>query len=126
MYKLLCYLIDDQVPLFVGQLLEEQRRICDVRALLVLRAQRAAKARFQFDMYARLGKEAEKTARGVFVKEPKRHLHACDDGRGDAAPEPGCWDGCDEGEDVVALYVVDSADDHLALLPHFLAHWIGE
>ena len=94
--------------------------------LQALRAQRAAKARFQFDMYARLGKEAEKTARGVFVKEPKRHLYACDDGRGDAAPEPGCWDGCDEGEDVVALYVVVSADDHLALLPHFLAHWIGE
>ena len=77
-------------------------------------------------MYARLGKEAEKTARGVFVKEPKRHLYAC----GRRAPAtrrtPGCWDGCDEGEDVVALYVVVSADDHLALLPHFLAHWIGE
>ena len=76
-------------------------------------------------MYARLGKEAEDGPRRL-RQGAKRHLYACDDGRGDAAPEPGCWDGCDEGEDVVALYVVVSADDHLALLPHFLAHWIGE
>ena len=76
--------------------------------LQALRAQRAAKARVQFDMYARLGKEAEKTARGVFVKEPKRHLYACDDGRGDAAPEPGCWDGCDEGEDVAITNAVEA------------------
>ena len=43
MYKLLCNLIDDQLPLLVGQLLEKERRIRNVRALLVLRAQRAAR-----------------------------------------------------------------------------------
>ena len=43
-YKLLCNLINDEPALLVGQLPEEQRcaGVRNVRALLVLRAQRAA------------------------------------------------------------------------------------
>ncbi|KAH8050412.1 glucuronosyl-N-acetylglucosaminyl-proteoglycan 4-alpha-N-acetylglucosaminyltransferase [Aureococcus anophagefferens] len=40
-------------------------------------------------------------------------------------PEPGCWRGCEPATDLVVLYLVVSADNHLPLLPHFLDHWLS-